>query len=318
MLATDGDLSPELTESGLSMGSSVASFWTYVSQHMTPQDSENCKKIAADLASTHMAINIRAMSVLAYDDMKECIRRNGGKITWMRSVETLLGHSFERSSTVPPSAQLVLDEDSVACMSRASTGPEQAARLARAQAKGKQREENFYDELMRTGELLNFKLDKDAIHKVCVETTDPSSETLSRNDTKAVTDYVFQFVKETYNQTGCSVTLFKHLAKQLQDYVPKPYNPKVKYAKKLEYRFEAGNRSNYVTTFSKMKAQRKPLETLESQGAAVPPAPIAIAHEILPQTQSASQLNPSIPLASAPIGANGIELQDVLEGERDT
>ena len=239
-MAGEHTLSRELLSHGVHLSSPISAFWTFVGDLLpAPEDVKCCKRVGDDLATTHLAVMVGCMLELTYDDVLSSVVKLGGKRTWMRSIERLLNHTFKRDLTgAPPSAALYSAAPSVNTAALYSAASSVKLHVAH------NRVEKLGDKLHRMGLLEAFRLDKDALYAILQDAHFPDKEVISKNDTKAVTDYIYNLVKTQFNDTGCSQTLFTHIHKQLKQLLPFPNNPKVRWAKKLEYRFEAGNRTN--------------------------------------------------------------------------
>lgn len=257
---TTHQLPSALRSRNIELTTDILAFWDFCADFMDDDtDKEACRAIGKDLKKTYFALFVEGMLSLTHGDMEKSVVSCGGKKTWLKQIETLLGHTFRPASQVPVSALTQITNT-------ASTGGRQyMASITSSQARGQENsahkapvltkhevygaahrlpKENLGKYLERVNELDNVRVTKKEILELCDETIDPEHNTLTPNDTKSITNFIFWKILDEFHDVGGSVNLFRHLAKQLYKIVPKPFYPAAKWAQKLEMRFEAGRRKD--------------------------------------------------------------------------
>lgn len=265
-MITNHTLSSSLTMRGIGLTTEINEFWNFVATMMDDEPAQLAvRNIGKELKKKHLALFVESMLELNRDDMVNLIVSVGGSKYWLNQIELLLNHKFAPAPRVP---ELCTELTLAAPGTNSSTGSRQyLASVAVHSDKenvGKENDckendghkneiygfrnrkpnENLGKYLERIGELHTLVLDKEKILDLCECTIAPETDTLTPNDTKAITDYIFWMIKDKYNDVGGSMTLFRHLSRQLYRIVPKPFYPSAKWHAKLQMRFESGRRTN--------------------------------------------------------------------------
>ena len=103
-------LSSTLRRLGIDLESDIQQLWNLFAKYMdTEEDKAACCAVGKEMKSRHMVLFVENMLSLTRDEITDVICNCGGKATWLRALEHLLGHEFYRlSSNAPLSARLAI------------------------------------------------------------------------------------------------------------------------------------------------------------------------------------------------------------------
>jgi hypothetical protein len=246
-------MSAALSKHGIDMATDSQVFWDLCAGLMVNDpDKAACTAIGAHLKATYFVLFVECMvrdpeeGGLTRSDMLDAIKAGGGNTKWLKQIEALLGHTFkspESGATQMPAPVAEPSDCGRKTNSKPSAGADKENEGGGAKMK-KERPKTLGEELEGSDKLKHLEVDEDALYAVCEETDDPLRETITKNDTKAVTYYIYNWVRAKYGRTNGGRKLFNHLGKKLKKLIPRYHSQSVKWALKLEYHFEARNRSN--------------------------------------------------------------------------
>ena len=90
---------------GIGLESDITLFWEFcASQMAVREDKEACARLAVYLKHEYFALFVESMFDLTRKEMECALLECGGKVRWLRVVETLLGRRFADVANVPASA----------------------------------------------------------------------------------------------------------------------------------------------------------------------------------------------------------------------
>ena len=218
---------------GLKLSDPVTSLFQQLADRQPSEDNKAaCARIGADLQNDWCCVNIACLKnpCLTSDDMIGVLESNGGKRTWLKSIQFIIGHSF------PPTAGL-------------GTGVPPSAALARSTGREMPTSELQLPPILsaQVDPLAATAMPMDRIMSVIKDTRGAASREmpacLSYTDTKLVMREVYVWQATQTGTVACSKSGADTLAQILYDHHLIPWGKK-SWTRKILQRKKNGRRSN--------------------------------------------------------------------------
>ena len=211
----------------------IRDFWQLYGEELDedlPGSLATCNEISKELKVIYGCLTVACVKRLSYGKLNAIIcRHNGNKHGWIDAIEGLLEHQFTKiGPNAPPSAAfaLLLQNDV----------EQKPARLVERFTPGMK----LGDHLVRTGQLSTIDPPFDKYGDDYVwETTNPSVEVLTSNDTRHISSETFKYMACVHKYVAGDKQIFDYLGINTRRRWPKPFGGQ-SWSKIYKNRFKHG------------------------------------------------------------------------------